>query len=187
MNTVPEQISHSSTGEGGSAFTQNDDSSFAGDVAFHKILHVTKQNRSADQDFRNAGWQSRKMPQANKNTEILFTLYIRFARKHSTSSISILELAPVLFPSLMAAANSATGILVRRRGDSPFFGSSKPPARKTLRQRLRKAISRPRSRVRYIRLLTNSFSPASIAASNPARSPCLMQRLRGRKSSPRRG
>lgn len=117
----------------------------------------------------------------------LLTLYIRFARKHSTSSISILELAPVLFPSLMAAANSATGILVRRRGGSPFLGSSKPPARKTLRHRLRKAMSRPRSRVRYIRRLTNSFSPASIAASNPARSPCLIQRLRGRKRASRRG
>ena len=107
-----------------------------------------------------------------------------FANKHSTSSLSIVSLLPIL----IAAPNSAIGILVRRTAAAAAsFASSKPPAMKTLRSRLRNAMSRPRSSVRYMRRLTNSSSPATSAVSNPDRSPFLMQRERGRKRFCKRG
>lgn len=112
------------------------------------------------------------------------TLYIIFASKHSTSSSSSFS----LFPILIAALNSATVTRVRLTGTELLsLGSSNPPATNTFRKRFRSAISLPRSRVRYIRRLTNSSSPAASALSNPVKSPRLMHRESGKNSSWRRG
>jgi hypothetical protein len=107
---------------------------------------------------------------------------MRFDSRHSTSSISTRDLASACVPILNAAANSATGIRVRRIGGWPSLDSSKPPAMKTFRNKLRNAMSRPRSRGKYMRRFTKSSSPADIALSKPLRSPFIIQLQSGRNN-----
>lgn len=73
-------------------------------------------------------------------------LYIMFASKHSTSSLSIMS-PSLLLPILIAATNSSKGILDLRTF-SPPCPTINPPAMKTFLKRFLSAMSRPRSRVR---------------------------------------
>lgn len=110
--------------------------------------------------------------------------------RHSTSSYSteLLSFVPILIFS--AATNSTRGTLVRRIRSFSVWPSRKgsyPPAMKTLRNRFRRVTSRARSRVKYIRCLTNAASPAASAASNSARLARLMHAHRGANNFSSRG
>ena len=128
---------------------------------------------SVDENIRQVPWwrgQSRQTGSGCKSRRL--TLYIIFARRHSTSSESIV--CPPL-ASCIAALNSETGTRVLRTGAVPgSFGSSNPPPTNTFRSRLRNAMSRPRSNVRYILYRTSSSSLAWSASSKALRSPFLI-------------
>lgn len=124
----PSNPSHASPREGSSALAQDHYAPFSGNIALHQVL---LQKSSAINDTVHDPGGGKFVSECCLEVQAMTqpTLYIRLARKHSTSSMSSLVFASVLFPNLTAAANSVTGMRVRRRAAAPSFDSSNPPAK----------------------------------------------------------